>query len=78
MGNFELGMVYQWRDYELSFKGRRNFSTNYGAAEIGLTFPLWGKLRGYATAFSGYGESLIDYDHKQTRVGLGIALNNVL
>lgn len=78
MGNFELGMVYQWQDYELSFRGRRNFATNNGAAELGFTFPLWGKLRGYATAFSGYGESLIDYNHKQTRFGVGIALNNVM
>ena len=78
MGNFELGMVYKWNDFELSFKGRQNFETHYGAAEFGLTFPLWGKLRGYATAFNGYGESLIDYNYSQTRFGIGISLNNVL
>ena len=78
MGHFELGMAYTWEDYELSFKGRRNFSKNNGALELGLTFPLWGKLRGYALVFDGYGESLIDYNHKQTRFGLGIALNNIL
>lgn len=78
MGNFELGMVYQWNDVELSFKGRQNFDTNYGAAEFGLTFPMWGKLRGYATAFNGYGESLIDYNYSQTRFGIGISLNNIL
>ena len=78
MGNFELGMVYKWRDLEFSFQGRQNFETNYGAAEFGLTFPLWGKLRGFATAFNGYGESLIDYNYSQTRLGIGISLNNVL
>ncbi len=78
MGNFELGMVYKWNELELSFKGRQNFDTHYGAAEFGLTFPLWGKLRGYATAFNGYGESLIDYNYSQTRFGIGISLNNVL
>lgn len=78
MGNFELGMVYKWNSLEFSFKGRQNFDTNYGAAEFGLTFPLWGKLRGFATAFNGYGESLIDYNYSQTRFGLGISLNNVL
>lgn len=78
MGHFELGMVYQWNDLQFTFKGRRNFSTHNGAAELGLTFPLWGRLRGYATAFNGYGESLIDYNHKQTRYGLGVTLNNIL
>ena len=78
LGSSELGMVYEWDNLEFSFSGRRNFSTNKGSAEFGFTFPLWGKLRGYATAFTGYGESLIDYNYSQTRFGLGIALNNVL
>jgi phospholipase A1/A2 len=78
MGRFELGMVYKWSELEFSVLGRQNFSTHNGAAEFGLTFPLWGKLRGYVSAFSGYGESLIDYNYNQTRFGVGIALNNVL
>ncbi|WP_289029544.1 phospholipase A [uncultured Paraglaciecola sp.] len=78
LGRHELGMVYKWNDLEFSFGSRYSFSTSKGSAEFGLTFPLWGKLRGYATAFNGYGESLIDYNYSQTRFGLGIALNNVL
>ena len=78
MGYFELNTVYQWRDLELSWQGRQNFSTNKGSLELGITFPLWGKLRGYVLAFDGYGESLIDYNHRQTRFGIGIALNNAL
>jgi phospholipase A1 len=78
LGSSELGLVYEWHNLEFSFSGRRNFSTNNGSAEFGFTFPLWGKLRGYATVFTGYGESLIDYNYSQTRFGLGIALNNVL
>ncbi len=77
MGDFELGMVYQWNEVQFGFTGRQNFSTHNGAAELRVTFPLWGELKGYATAFNGYGESLIDYNHRQTRFGLGIALNGV-
>lgn len=78
MGHYELGMAYKWSNLQFSFMGRFNFSTHNGAAELGVTFPLWGKVRGYASAFSGYGESLIDYNHKQTRFGIGIALNDLL
>ena len=78
MGNFELGMVYKYEKYEFGFLGRQNFSTNRGGAELNFSFPLYGTLRGYVTAFNGYGESLIDYNHHQTRLGIGISLNNVL
>lgn len=77
-GHFELGTVYKWDTLEFSFMGRKNFATHHGFAELGLTFPLWGKLRGYATTSTGYGESLIDYNYSQTRFGIGIALNDVL
>ena len=79
MGHFELGLAYDWRDdYEISMKLRENFSQHHGAIEIGITFPLWGKLRGYAQYFNGYGESLIDYNHNQQRFGIGFALTDIL
>jgi len=79
MGHFELGMVYKYsKDFEISFKGRDNFATHKGFVEFGVTFPLWGKLKGYAQISSGYGESLIDYNVNQKRFGIGIALTNVL
>ena len=79
MGHFELGLAYDWLDdYEISMKLRENFAEHHGAIEIGFTFPLWGKLRGYAQYFNGYGESLIDYNHKQQRFGIGFALTDIL
>jgi len=79
MGHFELGLVYKYnKNFELSFKGRNNFATHNGFVEVGATFPLWGKLKGYAQFSSGYGESLIDYNVNQKRFGIGIALTNLL
>ncbi|MBU2895082.1 phospholipase A [Colwellia sp. D2M02] len=79
MGHFELGMAYKFsKDYELSFKGRENFSHHRRFVEVGITFPLWGKLRGYAQYSNGYGESLIDYNYNQQRLGIGIALTTFL
>ncbi|WP_163932402.1 phospholipase A [Paraferrimonas sp. SM1919] len=77
MGHFEFGTAYHKNDIEYRLKLRQNFSTGKGAAELSLTTPLWGKLRGYVSVFNGYGDSMIDYNHHQTRFGLGIALNNM-
>jgi len=79
MGYFELGMAYKWYEkFEFSIQTRRNFTTSNGAFELGITFPLWGRLRGYAQYFNGYGESLIDYNYSQQRIGVGFALTNIL
>lgn len=78
MGYFEMTTAYTWSDYELSLLSRQNFNTGKGALDVGFTFPIWGRLRGYAKVFSGYGDSLIDYNYSQTRIGLGLALTDLL
>lgn len=77
MGHAEFGFGYDFGDYEMVVRGRQNFSTNKGAIEVEFTTPLYGKLHGYVLLFNGYGDSLIDYNHSQTRLGVGIALNNM-
>ncbi|WP_198673591.1 phospholipase A [Algibacillus agarilyticus] len=78
MGHFEVLMAHKWDRYEVNLMTRYNFTSNNGGVELGFTFPLWGKIRGYAQYFAGYGESLIDYNHKHQRLGIGIALTNIL
>jgi phospholipase A1 len=59
--------------------GRGNLETEKGAARLTwVTPPFLGPLRGYVSAFTGYGESMIDYNWKQNVFGIGIALNDVL
>ncbi len=77
MGHFEMIMAYQWDEYEFAFTGRQNFSSHNGGMELGFTFPLTGRLKGYFQYTQGYGESLIDYNHSQQRFGLGIALTDI-
>jgi phospholipase A1 len=62
---------------------RKGEKSDFGSAELNLSYPLsritHGVLSGWAMLqyFTGYGESLIDYNHRldsQWRLGLAIAL----
>jgi len=47
---------------------------NRGSIDLNWSYPCFDRLRCYAQIFSGYGESLIDYNHRTTSIGLGVAL----
>jgi phospholipase A1 len=75
-GHGEITGVYAWRDNTVSLMARGNLSTGKGAAQFTwASRPLLGPLRGYLQVFTGYGESMIDYDWRQTTIGLGVTLN---
>jgi len=51
-----------------------NFSTNRGSIEMNLTYPLSDRYELLLQYFNGYGDSLIDYDRSQERIGIGFQL----
>jgi phospholipase A1 len=61
---------------------RNNLESGFskGAVELGWSFPLfqYDYIKGYIQYFSGYGESLIDYNNYVNRIGFGILLTDVL
>ena len=72
MGRAELAGTYRIDGHEFSAMVRRNLHTNKGATQLGWAFPLAGPLKGYVNWFSGYGQSLIDYNYFQRSVGAGV------
>jgi len=79
MGYFELKGVASYEKLEFSTLVRNNMrGDNKGAVELGLSFPLWGRVRGYTQYFNGYGESLIDYNHRVERIGIGFLITDAL
>jgi len=80
LGYGELRAGYRWGNHVFATMLRNNLQTgdNRGAIELDWSFPLLPKLKGYVQYFYGYGESLIDYDHKNNRIGVGVLLSDWL
>jgi phospholipase A1 len=82
LGHYELRAGYKWNKHVFSVMSRNNLESGFdrGAVELGWSFPLWNYpyLKGYIQYFGGYGESLIDYNQKSNRIGIGISLTDWL
>ena len=77
MGRGEILVTRNWGGHEISALLRhslRGGDRSHGAVELNWAFPIYGELKGYLQFFSGYGESLIDYNHSANYVGLGVSL----
>lgn len=80
LGYGRLLVSYKFRQVEFSLKLRNIFQSGFkrGAEELDVSFPLFGRVKGYVQLFSGYGQSLIEYNHYTNAAGVGIALNDWL
>ena len=76
LGYGDVKLQYRLNDkHNFSTTLRYNPKSGYGAVEAAYTFPIKGKLQGVVRGFHGYGESLIDYNHKQSGIGFGLMFN---
>jgi phospholipase A1 len=71
MGHGDVRLVYRDGGSEYSLMARRNLHTEHGALQLGWATPLRSNLKGYVQFFSGYGQSLIDYNYSQMSLGAG-------
>jgi phospholipase A1 len=61
--------------FALMLRDNFNFHQNRGALQAEWAFPsFFGHLGGYVQYFFGYGENLLDYNHRVNRIGLGFIL----
>lgn len=68
---FTIGYSRKNHIFSLVFRNNLNFKHNRGFAEFSWTYPIKGTLKMMFQASHGYGDSLIDYNHKQTIIGVG-------
>ena len=76
-GRMEWLLIHQSEGHELSLLARHSLRTggrSHGAIQLSYALPISSFLKGYVQVFSGYGASLLDYNHRQTRIGFGISM----
>ena len=76
IGRAEFGYGFNFGKVNLLTKITNNlsFSENRGSIELNLTYPINDRYDWLLQYFNGYGDSLIDYNRHQQRIGLGIQL----
>lgn len=77
IGRGELIVAKHFAGHVLSMQGRhslRGGDNSRGSIKVDWAIPISGNLNAHFSVFSGYGESLIDYNNRQTMVGAGVSL----
>ncbi len=77
LGRGDLLLVHVRKQHQFSLTARHSLHgghRSHGAVQFEWAFPVHGSLRGRLQLFHGYGESMIDYNHKATRASLGVSL----
>ena len=76
LGHVELGVGTKLGEFDLLTLVRNNLklNDNKGSIELNLSYTLSDRYNLLLQYFNGYGDSLIDYNRHQQRIGLGVQL----
>lgn len=69
-GIFEINTAYKYKKNQ--FRAVVRHGTEKGSIELSWNYLTAGKLYFYTQFFDGYGESLIDYNHRVQKLGFGV------
>ena len=75
-GRGELAVAWRGRGHVVTATARhtlRGGDRSRGSARLDWAIPLVGSVNAHVQVFSGYGLNLVDYNHRQTTVGLGLS-----
>ncbi len=67
-----------WTPNKNTFTAMFRPGTEEHGLELTWSYPITKHLRLYTQYYDGYGESLIDYDQKVRRIGIGFTINDYL
>lgn len=75
-GRLEFGYGTKVGNFKLLalMRNNLNFGHNRGSIQLNLTYPLSDRYEILLQYFNGYGDSLIDYNRSQERIGVGFQL----
>lgn len=76
LGDGDIRINYHHNNFMASLMFRNVFESGFarGAEELDLSFPLYSHFHMFLQTFSGYGQSLIAYNHYTNSVGIGFSL----
>jgi phospholipase A1 len=77
LGHGEMSLYFPYNKALMKAKWRQNFITGKGAIEGSYSYPFANQenVYWYAKIFSGYGETLIDYNNYITKFALGFSFS---
>ena len=78
LGYGEIWGYYFWKRNRFGIMLRNNFDLhpNRGALQAEWSFPLFERVSGYVQYYHGFGESLLDYNYRVNRIGIGFILRD--
>jgi phospholipase A1 len=75
LGYMSVKVNYFKAKHMFTLMGRGNLTTGYGAVESTYSYPVLDDAYLFMKIFSGYGESLIDYDNYITKFSVGFSFS---
>lgn len=78
LGYGKIRLGYKWKDYRFTSTLMNNLRSEHNrtSVELGISMPISRKLRGFVQYYNGYGETLIDYNYRTKRIGVGVLLSD--
>jgi phospholipase A1 len=78
LGYSQTLVAYKFHNQTFAIEARNILESNFkrGAVQLTWSFPLVKSLKGYVQIFSGFGQSLIEYNHYTNSAGIGIAVSD--